>query len=241
MASAATAIITGAGSGIGRATALELVARGVTHLGLFDLDQQGLDATVSMLPSGVVTSTHVVDVGDFDLMSRCFSAAIAHFADRSLDIVINNAAMMTPSPGFPLADIDTIDQVVTTNIRGVLNGIKLAHAHMNGNGGGSIVSTASGAGKVGLPTDPLYAATKAAVINLTGSCAPGFAEVGIRINAVCPGVVDTPMLQADGQPANIDELLANITLLTAEEIATAIVDLAFDPAVTGATPSIHNT
>lgn len=231
------ALITGAGSGIGRATAAELAARGVSHLVLLDLSDHGLAATAELL-ADVDVSTHVVDVGDYDAMAAVFAAAVARVG--TVDLMVNNAAMMTPSPGFPTASNATVTNVVQTNVMGVLNGVQLAFAHMVEIGGGSIVSTASGAGKVGLPTDPLYAATKAAVINLTRSCAPGFAQHNIRINAVCPGVVDTPMLQADGQPDNLDELLADIPLLQASEIATAMIDLALDPDRTGATPSLHN-
>ena len=229
-----TALVTGAGSGIGRAVAVALSQRGVNHLTLVDIDAAGLQATADLLEAESLPIT--ADVGDEEQLTAAFDACAAQ--SGRIDIVVNNAAMMTPSPGFLDADMAVVDRVLATNVRGVLLGIRLARLHMAPAGGGSIVNTASGAGKVPLPTDPLYAATKAAVINLTRSSAPVLAADGITINAVCPGVVDTPMLKADGQPDNIEALLAEINLLSADEVAAMIADLALDPARTGEAPSI---
>lgn len=230
-----TALITGAGSGIGRAVAVALTRRGVTHVTLVDIDASGLQTTADMVDAE--STCAIADVGDEAQLGASFDQCAA--ATGRIDIVVNNAAMMTPSPGMLAANMAVVDRVLATNLRSVVLGIRLAHQHMAGAGGGAIVNTASGAGKVPLPTDPLYAATKAAVINLTRSSAPGLAAEGITINAVCPGVVDTPMLNADGQPDNIDALLANIELLSAEQVADAIADLALDPSRTGEALSIH--
>lgn len=238
------ALITGAASGIGQSAAQLFVERGVTALALFDLDGEGLSETellIAETTDDVEVITRVVDVSDAGQLADGFAAAIERFG--RLDYVVNNAATMTLEPGYPAVSAERIGQVVDINLGSVLNGTKLAFEHMAANGGGSIVSTASGAGKVGLPSDPLYAATKAGVIVLTRSSAPSFARAGVRINAVCPSVVDTPMLAstAEGRAAlagAADGTLSGLTLLTPRDVATAIVDLATDPDRTGETPSV---
>ena len=230
------AVVTGAASGIGAEVCAQLAERGVAAVTLVDLDREGAQRTAEQLPVGLNHGViGPVDVGDEAHMDYVFrSTATEH---GSVDLVFNNAAMMTPTPGLLDADLEVVNRVVATNVRSVLIGMRLAHRHMAGRGG-SVVSTASGAGKVPFPSDPLYAATKAAVVNLTRSLAPTFAADRIRVNAVCPSIVDTPMLRADGQPENIDQLLEGVPLLTAEEVATALVDLALDPDATGQTPSL---
>ena len=176
------------------------------------------------------------DVGDADQLTEVFATTIERFG--RLDVVINNAGMKTAAPGFPEGSVAMIDQVLNTNLRGVIIGTQLAHRHMAANGGGSIVSTASGAGKMPLPTDPLYATTKAGVINFTQSCAPLFAADGVRINAVCPDIVDTPMFTGKGHSPELTAIIEAMTMLRPDEVATAIVDLALDLDTTGATPSV---
>ena len=229
------AVVTGAASGIGAAITTLLADRGVRGLALVDIDAHGLSHTAATLPDSVGVIGLVADVTDETAMGAVFDTAATQLG--SVDLVFNNAAMMTPTPGLLDADLEVVNRVVATNVRSVLIGMRLAHRHMAGRGG-SVVSTASGAGKVPFPSDPLYAATKAAVVNLTRSLAPTFAADRIRVNAVCPSIVDTPMLRADGQPENIDQLLEGVPLLTADEVATALVDLALDPDATGQTPSL---
>lgn len=232
------ALITGAGGGIGRAIAQTFADRGVRGLMLFDLDQDALDLSVSELaPTGVDVLARVVDISDHAEMAAGFAAAVEHFG--GLDYVCNNAATQTWQPAFPHADLVAVERVIDVNVRGVALGCSLAFEHMSANGGGSIVNTASGAGKVPLPSDPLYSATKAAVVMLTRASAPSFGEGSVRINAVCPGLVDTVMLTKSvvGLPA-FEAAIERAPKLTPQEVAIAIVDLATDPDQTGQTPSI---
>lgn len=233
------ALVTGAGGGIGRAIAEIFAERGARGLMLFDLDQDALDATVSALAdTGVDVLTRLVDVSNEQQMSDGFAAAMEHFG--ALDYVCNNAATQTWQPAFPHAALADVHRVIDVNVRGVVLGCQLAFDHMSANSGGSIVSTASGAGKVVLPSDPLYGATKAAVIMLTKASAPSFAERSIRINAVCPGLVDTAMLtkSLEGIP-DFQAAIEHAPKLSARDVATAIVDIATDPTQTGQTPSVR--
>lgn len=232
------ALVTGAGGGIGRAIAETFAERGVRGLMLFDVDQGALDLSAAALAeTDVDVLTRVVDVADPEQMADGFAAAIDHFG--ALDYVCNNAATQTWQPAFPHAEMADVHRVLDVNVRGVVLGCQLAFDFMSANGGGSIVNTASGAGKIPLPSDPLYAATKAAVVMLTKSSAPSFAEADVRINAVCPGLVDTVMLarSLEGMPA-AQASMAHAPKLAPRDVAAAIVDLATNPDLTGQTPSV---
>lgn len=232
------ALVTGAGGGIGRSIAQTFADRGVRGLMLFDRDQEALDLCVGELAAtGVDVLTRLVDVSDELQMREGFAAAIDHFG--TLDYVCNNAATQTWQPAFPHASLADVHRVIDVNVRGVVLGCQLAFDHMSDHGGGSIVNTASGAGKVPLPSDALYSATKAAVVMLTKASADAFGEGGVRINAVCPGLVDTPMLTKSviGLP-EFEAALERSPTLTPQEVAIAIVDLATDPERTGLTPSV---
>lgn len=230
------AVITGAAGGIGRAIAEVLIERGVTRLALFDVDETALTAASAEL-DGVEVLTAVVDVSDRASFSDAFGAAVDRFG--RIDLMFNNAAIQTPPPAYPAADLDAVDRVLDVNVRGVVLGTQLAFDHMSANGGGSIVATASGAGKVPMHTDPLYSATKAAVVMLTKASAPSFGVARVRINALCPSLVDTPMLYRSvaGMP-EMEAAVANMTKLTPRAVAEGLVDLALDETLTGETPSL---
>lgn len=232
------AVITGAGSGIGREVALLFAERGASAVALLDIEPDGLAETSRMLASHDLTvTTHVVDVSDAEAMEQTFAGIVAQLGRVSY--MINNAAMQTGQPTFPAVSFDQIDRVLGVNVSGVMIGTKLAHDHMAANGGGAIVATASGAGKVPLPSDPLYSASKAAVVMLTRASAAAFAKVGVRLNAVCPALVDTPMLTFSVQGRDdLIEALEHAEVMTPRYVAEAIVDLATDPSMVGQTPSV---
>jgi meso-butanediol dehydrogenase / (S,S)-butanediol dehydrogenase / diacetyl reductase len=224
-----TAIVTGAGSGIGRATAAALQAEGA-DVWLADVDGDAAEAAVVEL--GVRTHAVTLDVRD----EAAVAAAISAFG--SLDVLVNAAGIgsTTTAPDTPL---ETWERVLAVNATGTFLCCKHAIGAMAGRGG-AIVNVASVAGLVGLRNRAAYCASKGAVIALTRALALDHAAERIRVNAVCPGTVDTPWVRRLVEEAgeSLDALRARQPLGrlgTAAEIAEAILYLASDRAafVTG--------
>jgi 2-keto-3-deoxy-L-fuconate dehydrogenase len=224
-----TAIVTGAGSGIGSATATALHAEGA-DVWLADVDGNAVEAAVAELGDRAHPVT--LDVRD----EAAVAAAIG--ATGSLDVLVNAAGIgsTTTAPDTPL---ETWERVLAVNATGTFLCCKHAIGAMAGRGG-AIVNVASVAGLVGLRNRAAYCASKGAVIALTRALALDHAAERIRVNAVCPGTVDTPWVRRLVEEAgeSLDALRARQPLGrlgTAAEIAEAILYLASDRAafVTG--------
>ena len=219
-----TAIVTGAASGIGRALTEQLTAAGTNVLGI-DMDADGL-ASVS---AATGCATRVADVSTADENEAIVADALERFG--GLDISFLNAGILDRDPsvqGYTAADLD-LDRYATTravNLDGVIYGAVAAAKAMGETGGGSIVATASVAGLVGYPPTPFYAATKAGVVGLVVSIGAAFAAQGVRINAICPGGVATPLVGLDPAAAASIVSLLDPADLAAEMIATAESDAA---------------
>ena len=234
--SGAIVIVTGAAGGIGRATALELARAGAGVVVVADVDQRGADETARLVGEvGATGESVLTDVGDPASLERLFG----HVLDRHgrLDILHNNAGLVSGDPPWPGTPVERIEALVRTNVLGPLVGTRLAVAAMPD--GGVVVNTASVAGLAPLPTDAVYAATKAAVILFTQSCA-GLAEShGVRVNAVLPGIVDTDMVRKTGDGVRPAAWLAPVLdggiALRAEDIARAVRSLVEDDAKVGET------
>jgi NAD(P)-dependent dehydrogenase (short-subunit alcohol dehydrogenase family) len=238
------ALVTGAGSGIGRAIATSLVAQGASVV-VTDID--GERAT---LVAKELERAHAVqcDVTDPAAVEAAVEQAVQHFG--SLTILVNNAAMEVTAPIVETTPTQ-LDAILRVNIGGVFNGIKYGGPQIARAGGGAIVSVASAAGWRGVALMGAYAATKAAVINLTKSAALEFRAANVRINCVCPGMVDTPMLAQmkssfeARSPAPIDDLIAmkQGRIGVPDDIARAVSYLASDTAdfVNGVALAVDNT
>ena len=222
-----TALISGAAAGIGRATAVALARKGARRIVLVDIDQAGLTETERQVTeAGAAAETRVVDVTDGDALQALFDDA---FAEGALDIVFNNAGILSGPPAFPETPLARIRQVVAINFTAVIeatwHAIRLMRAARRG---GVIINTSSTGGLTPYLSDAPYAATKAGVLMYSRSCGPLKETDGIRVNAVCPGVTNTPILAKTGGDKVADwlvPLLDQIQILEPEDIAKAVLDL----------------
>ena len=235
----ATAVVTGAGSGIGRASARAFAEQGASVF-VTDIAEDAGRETVELIErAGGKAAFSQVDVTDSDQLSRMLDEAEQLYG--GVDILHNNAGIGLMLP-IALSDDAAIDRIFSINVKGVINGLAAAGPIMMGQGSGAIVNTASVAGIFGSPGMGLYSATKGAVVALTRSAAMEFAP-HVRVNAVCPGGTRTNFVEAMlGAPA--DEMMEKLGAAThpigrnadASEIAAVIAFLASDDAsfVTGA-------
>ncbi|WP_328493604.1 SDR family oxidoreductase [Streptomyces sp. NBC_00414] len=223
-----TAFVTGAASGIGRASAVLLAEAGAT-VHCADLDAQGLDETAALIKDVDGTArTHTLDVTD----SSRLGEAVASCA--RLDVMAAVAGIMHSSPVLETRDED-VDRVLGVNFKGVLHACQAAARSMLASGThGSIITMASGAVDTGGPGLLCYGAAKAAVVQLTKTLATEMGPHGIRVNAVAPGWIRTPMTDRRGEEAQArtEAFMARMSPLgrvgDPEDIAHAVLYLASD-------------
>ena len=228
------AIVTGAGSGIGKSAAI-LFAKEGAKVACADITGAEAATAEQIGPNALAVRTDVSSTADVKAM---VDATVAKFG--RLDIIFNNAGIEGRQA--PTADYgeDDFDRVIAINLKGVFLGMKYAIPQMLKSGGGSIINTSSVAGLVGLPNIVAYCASKGAVVQMSKTAALEYATQKIRVNAICPGVIWTPMVQrfsggsAAGREA-MGEMEPVGRLGTPEEVAALVLYLASDEAafVTG--------
>lgn len=189
-----TAIVTGGASGIGRALGAHLVAAGA-HVMLADIDRDGAERAAQDLAPPVGTRGSITGVRLDTRDADAFRALVGDVAANhgGLDFLFNNAGISIGGPTHELAG-EHWNRIVDVNIRGVVNGVLAAYPMMVERGRGHIVNTASAAGLVAPPFVSAYAMTKHAVVGLCAGLRPEAALHGVRVSALCPGSIDTPIL-----------------------------------------------
>lgn len=226
-----SAVVTGAASGIGRATAAMLAARGAAQIALVDVNEAGLAETARLVAAqGARATSHRLDLSDV-------AAAEAWFRTHGdVDILHNNAGVVSGLPQFPDVDAPRIQRIIDVNLTSLIAATQIAVQAMRARGGGVIVNTVS---TVALGTgfhDALYATTKAAVMMFTRCCAPLKAECNVRVAGVLPGLVNTPILDttgAGGKSEWMKTVLANNEACTPGDIAEGVIALIEDDGLAG--------
>ncbi|KAF4986983.1 hypothetical protein FDECE_15669 [Fusarium decemcellulare] len=231
------ALVTGASSGIGRQVAISFAVEGCTKLALFAKNEDGLADTknaIKTVSEDAEVHTFAIDVCDTDAVLKTMTLVIAHFG--RIDYAVNCAGIYGPTKTSHHVTPTEFDQVMQTNFRGLwlcareeLNYMTtqdITGTH-DGRPGfrGSIVNVGSNLGLVGKPETPIYSASKAAIISLTKSDAIDYSQHSIRVNCVCPGVIETPMTAGvpDDDPAVLTAVMKRKG--TPQEVADAVLFL----------------
>jgi len=230
------ALVTGGGNGIGRATSVAFARHGAKVV-VVDRDAAGAEATAGIIrQNGGETLTVTADVTKSADVKAYVKAALDQFG--RIDCFFNNAGI--EGKVAPTAEYDEamFDAVIGVNVKGVFLGLRHVLPEMIRQGSGAVVNTASVAGLVATPGMPAYVASKHAVIGLTKAAAGEVARKGIRVNAVCPGPVDTRMIHAleeqlaPGNPTSVEEryktAIPSGRYTTPEEIANMVLFLCSD-------------
>ena len=229
----AVALVTGTGSGIGEATAYALAAAGarmvVTELPE-RLDRAEATAINIRAREGGAATAVPLDVTDLKSIQSCVDAAVDAFGGR-IDILVNNAGLNVPQMAFDVTE-EAWDRVLDVNLKGLFFTAQAAGRRMRDQqpAGGSIVNIASQMGIVGYSKRAAYCSSKAGVVNLSRVLAFEWAEHQIRVNAVCPTFVETPltrpMFEDPEFKADVYRRIPLGRLATPEDVANAVVYLA---------------
>jgi NAD(P)-dependent dehydrogenase (short-subunit alcohol dehydrogenase family) len=227
------ALVTGGGGGIGRATALAYAREGA-KVAVVDIDIRAADEVVGAIHAlGGEAMSIETDVSRSEQVVAMVDKVVARFG--RLDVAFNNAGIDVEHEPLAKATEETFDRLISVNVKGTWLCMKHEILQMLAQGGGAIVNTASIGGLIGAPRQPIYGTTKHAVLGMTKAAAVEYGRKGIRINAVCPGVIRTPMMEraVERDPrrkAYIEQAHPIGRVGEPEDIAAAVVFLSSDDA-----------
>jgi NAD(P)-dependent dehydrogenase (short-subunit alcohol dehydrogenase family) len=220
-------IVTGGTAGIGRAIAIAFAEQGASVVVAGRRESEGAESVALVEKAGGKGLFVRTDVAVEEDAVNLVEKTVAHFG--KLDIAVNNAGVFLESGPITTIDSEVLDRTLAINVRGVALGMKHQIPAMLKNGGGSIVNTASSLGVRPIVTAPIYNASKFAVIGLTKSVALEVAKQGVRVNAVCPAVVETELNAAQRTDEQTNAFLVGLHPIgrvgRAEEVAAAVLYL----------------
>jgi NAD(P)-dependent dehydrogenase (short-subunit alcohol dehydrogenase family) len=228
---AKTVLITGGATGIGRATALAFAREGAAVM-IGDVDDRAAETVALIEAAGGKAAFKSADVSDADAMTELVRDTVARFG--GMHMAFNNAGVLPPPLPFHEVPPSDLDRILNVDLKGVYFAMQAEIRHFLSVGGGAIVNTASVAGIVADPNMSAYVAAKHAVVGLTKAVAIEYAQAGIRVNAIGPGFVATPMTSAwlESEEFKAAFFAQNISGRAAqpEEIAGTVLHLCSDAA-----------
>jgi NAD(P)-dependent dehydrogenase (short-subunit alcohol dehydrogenase family) len=227
--------VTGAASGIGRSCAAALAREGAGVL-VVDLDERGGSDTAAAIGSeGGVAEFVIADVSRPEDLVQMFDTADDRLG--GVDLLFNNAGIVCGEPLWPGSTLEKLSMQLMVNLGSVILGTRLAIDRLGPRGGGAIVNTSSLGALLPLAEEPGYSATKAGVAMFTRACAGLKDSHNIRVNAVLPGLVDTPLLAKSGSGSTEAEwarLARDVfSLLSPDEVAAEMIAMALDERLAG--------
>ncbi|MEL0167353.1 MAG: glucose 1-dehydrogenase [Pseudomonadaceae bacterium] len=220
------AMVTGAASGMGLAAAQSFAEAGAAVV-LTDIREHPLQQVVAELSAAGHQVLGIAgDIADEAFVKSLVEQTVSRFG--RLDAAFNNAGIQSPATDTADVGSDVFDQINAINLRGVWLCMKYQLQQMRGQGSGAIVNNSSLGGLVGVPGRAAYHAAKHGVVGMTKSAALEYAERGVRINAICPGIIETPMVAGmlEGETEIMNEMMRDVPIRrlgAAQEVADAVL------------------
>lgn len=220
------ALVTGAASGMGLAASKAFAASGASVV-MVDVNEEAVTNAASELNAAGYSAIGIrCNVANIDEVKAMVDQAVATFG--RIDAAFNNAGVQSPVAETAIADPEDYDFVMDVNLRGIWNCMKYELIQMKKQGSGAIVNNSSLGGLVGIAERGIYHASKHGVVGLTKSAGLEYAPQNIRINAVCPGIIETTMVSGmlETQPEAMAEMMKDVPIKhlgRAEEIADAVL------------------